>query len=123
MRAQASRTARASSRLVISAGVMVSAFPAEWFSAGRVTLRRARCRGNSACLQSRLCLQSMTSARPFPPAPESFVPLDIVKLLQDHQGENYDLHRDHVNPQFARVLKTIGFDHCYVKAQGAHLWD
>ena len=51
------------------------------------------------------------------------MPLDIAKLLQEHQGRNYDLHRDHINPQFTHVLKTIGFDRCYEKAQGAYLWD
>ncbi|MCI0365113.1 MAG: aspartate aminotransferase family protein [Phycisphaerales bacterium] len=51
------------------------------------------------------------------------MPLDIKQLLQSHQGRNYDLHRDHINPVFARVLKTIGFDHVYGKAQGPYLWD
>ena len=51
------------------------------------------------------------------------MPLDVQQLLQDHAGENYDLHRDHVNPQFARVLKTIGYDRCYVRGEGAYLWD
>ncbi len=51
------------------------------------------------------------------------MPLDISSLLRDHQAQNYDLHRDHVNPQFVRVLRTIGFDRVYVKALGPYLWD
>lgn len=57
------------------------------------------------------------------PIQESAVPLDIKQLLHTHQNQNYELHREHINPQFARVLKTIGFDRVYVKAQGPYLWD
>jgi acetylornithine/succinyldiaminopimelate/putrescine aminotransferase len=48
---------------------------------------------------------------------------DIASVLRRRAGENLDLHRAHVNPQFARVLRTIGFDRCYVRAQGPYLWD
>jgi len=51
------------------------------------------------------------------------MPLDVKQLLRTHHAQNYELHREHINPQWARVLKTIGFDKVYVKAQGAHLWD
>jgi ornithine--oxo-acid transaminase len=51
------------------------------------------------------------------------VPLDINALIQEHQGRNYDLHREHINPQWARALKVIGFDRVYERAQGAYLWD
>ena len=50
-------------------------------------------------------------------------PLDIGKLLEEHAGENYDLHQQHINPAHARTLKTIGFDRCYVRAEGPYLWD
>ena len=49
--------------------------------------------------------------------------LDIVGLLKQHAGENYELHSLHVNPANARALKTIGFDRCYVRAEGPYLWD
>ncbi|MHC4947196.1 MAG: aspartate aminotransferase family protein [Planctomycetota bacterium] len=49
--------------------------------------------------------------------------LDIAAILAAHQGRNDELHREHVNPQFAKVLRTIGFDRCYVRAEGAHLRD
>jgi ornithine--oxo-acid transaminase len=49
--------------------------------------------------------------------------LDIRSLLQAHEGHNYELHAEHVNPVNVRTLKTIGFDRCYVRAQGPYLWD
>lgn len=51
------------------------------------------------------------------------MPLDIAKLIAEHEGENYALHSEHVNPRFAKVLRTIGFDRCYTKARGSYLWD
>ena len=50
-------------------------------------------------------------------------PLDIRALLQQHEGRNYELHSAHVNPANVRTLKTIGFDRCYVRAEGPYLWD
>ena len=49
--------------------------------------------------------------------------LDIVGLLNQHAGENYELQSEHVNPANVRALKTIGFDRCYVRAEGPYLWD
>src|SRR5512137_2956783 len=49
--------------------------------------------------------------------------LDIRALLQQHAGRNYELHTAHVNPANVRTLKTIGFDRCYVRAEGPYLWD
>lgn len=49
--------------------------------------------------------------------------LDIRKLLAEHQGQNYQLHAEHVNPANVRTLRTIGFDRCYVRAEGPYLWD
>lgn len=34
-----------------------------------------------------------------------------------------DLHRKHINPQMPEVLRIIGFDKKYVKAEGVKLWD
>ncbi len=50
-------------------------------------------------------------------------PFDIRALLKQHEGQNYELHTAHVNPANARTLKTIGFDRCYVRAEGPYLWD
>jgi len=51
------------------------------------------------------------------------VSFDVVDLIRQRQGENLELHSNHVNPQFARVLKTIGFDRVYVRAEGPYLFD
>ena len=49
--------------------------------------------------------------------------LDIAGLLKQHAGRNYELQSEHVNPANVRALKTIGFDRCYVRAEGPYLWD
>src|SRR5690242_10244086 len=51
------------------------------------------------------------------------MPFDIRALLQQHEGRNYELHTAHVNPANTRTLRTIGFDRCYVRAEGPYLWD
>ena len=51
------------------------------------------------------------------------MPLDIPSLLEKNVGRNYALHAEHINPRFAKVLQTIGFDRCYVRAEGSYLWD
>jgi len=58
-------------------------------------------------------------------APASAVrpPLNIAALAKQHAGENYELHAEHINPVNVRTLKTIGFDRCYTRAEGAYLWD
>src|SRR5687767_11102453 len=48
---------------------------------------------------------------------------DLVALLEEHAGRNYDLHQAHINPANVRMLRTIGFDRCYVRGEGAYLWD
>src|SRR4051794_15659544 len=51
------------------------------------------------------------------------MPLDIRGLIARYEGQNYELHDQHVNPQYVKVLRAIGFDRCYVRAQGPYLWD
>jgi ornithine--oxo-acid transaminase len=51
------------------------------------------------------------------------VTFSLRDLIESRQGENLALHSRHINPQFARVLKTIGFDRVYVRASGAYLYD
>jgi ornithine--oxo-acid transaminase len=48
---------------------------------------------------------------------------DFFKWLDQHQGRQYDLHSEHVNPAFVKMLKTIGFDKGYVRGEGCYLWD
>ena len=33
--------------------------------------------------------------------------LDICALLKEHEGRNYELHAEHVNPANVRTLRTI----------------
>ncbi len=47
----------------------------------------------------------------------------IEDKWQQGLGRSTDLHNKHVNPQMMQVLRIIGFDKKYVKAQGCNLWD
>jgi ornithine--oxo-acid transaminase len=44
-------------------------------------------------------------------------------LVAARGGESLDLWAKTINPQFARVLRTIGFDRTWERAEGAYLWD
>jgi ornithine--oxo-acid transaminase len=48
---------------------------------------------------------------------------DISRELRDRAGESFSLHEKYLNPQMVRVLKTIGFDRHYTRAEGAYLFD
>src|SRR5438876_5014716 len=48
---------------------------------------------------------------------------DFIDWLREQEGRAYDLHCDHVNPAFVKMLRTIGFDKCYVRGEGGYLWD
>lgn len=48
---------------------------------------------------------------------------DFIAWLDGHKGRAYDLHSEHINPAFVKMLKTIGFDKGYVRGEGCHLWD
>jgi ornithine--oxo-acid transaminase len=67
--------------------------------------------------------ESMTLQSETVVAGEKAPVLDICALLKKHEGRNYELHSQHVNPANVRTLKTIGFDRCYVRAEGPYLWD
>src|SRR3984957_5470754 len=43
--------------------------------------------------------------------------------MQSRRGENFQLHTEYVNPQLAKVLKTLGMDRFYVRAEGSYLYD
>jgi ornithine--oxo-acid transaminase len=47
----------------------------------------------------------------------------IRELLEDRAGEDYELYARTINPQFMRVLKTIGFDRVWARAEGQYLYD
>ena len=48
---------------------------------------------------------------------------DIKSLLEAHAGRGHELYAKYVNPQLVRVLRTIGFDRKYVRAEGPILFD
>lgn len=47
----------------------------------------------------------------------------IRELLEARAGEDYDLYARTINPQFMRVLRTIGFDRVWARAEGQYLFD
>jgi ornithine--oxo-acid transaminase len=47
----------------------------------------------------------------------------IRELLEARAGEEYELYSRTINPQFMRVLKTIGFDRVWARAEGQYLYD
>jgi ornithine--oxo-acid transaminase len=47
----------------------------------------------------------------------------IRELLEGRAREDYELYARTINPQFMRVLKTIGFDRVWARAEGQYLWD
>ncbi|MGI9213075.1 MAG: aspartate aminotransferase family protein [Methylococcaceae bacterium] len=49
--------------------------------------------------------------------------LSIAELLRQRNGQNFDLHDQHLNTQMVRVLKTIGYDRVYTRAEGPYLYD
>jgi ornithine--oxo-acid transaminase len=48
---------------------------------------------------------------------------DFHGWLAQHAGRQYELHDQHVNAAFVKMLRTIGFDKGYTRAQGPYLWD
>ncbi len=51
------------------------------------------------------------------------MPYKIVEELRARRLEAYALHERCLNAQFVKVLKTIGFDRSYERAEGAYLFD
>src|SRR5256885_2815914 len=48
---------------------------------------------------------------------------DLKSLVEQNNPSVLRLHDRYINPSFASVLKTIGFDIDYLRAEGAYLWD
>ena len=48
---------------------------------------------------------------------------DLAALLQERHGENFELHARYLNPQLAKVVKTLGFDRLYERGEGCYLYD
>jgi ornithine--oxo-acid transaminase len=47
----------------------------------------------------------------------------LRELLDERQGQELELYARTINPQFVRLLKTIGFDRRWARAEGAYLYD
>ena len=47
----------------------------------------------------------------------------IRELLEARGGKEYELYARTINPQFIRLLKTIGFDRVWARAAGQYLYD
>jgi ornithine--oxo-acid transaminase len=48
---------------------------------------------------------------------------DFVGWLESQREKTYELHIEHINPIFVKMLRAIGFDKGYVRGQGSYLWD
>src|SRR6202000_812058 len=48
---------------------------------------------------------------------------DFIAWLEEQRGREYDLHAEHINPAFVKMIKTIGFDRGYTRGEGCHLFD
>lgn len=51
------------------------------------------------------------------------MPFNLSELLADRDGENFQLHTKYMNPQLAKVVKTLGFDRFYARGEGCYLFD
>lgn len=54
---------------------------------------------------------------------EFLMSFDLKETITRRLGENYDLHHEHLNRTLVKVLRTIGFDKTYARAEGAYLYD
>jgi ornithine--oxo-acid transaminase len=50
-------------------------------------------------------------------------PFSIRALIEQNAGRELELHARAVNPQFVRMLETIGFDRHWARGEGAYLYD
>ncbi len=57
------------------------------------------------------------------PGSDEKVGLGVRELVAARGAESLELWGKTINPQFTRVLKTIGFDRTWERAEGAYLWD
>jgi ornithine--oxo-acid transaminase len=48
---------------------------------------------------------------------------DLNELLAARAGDNFKLYGRNINPQLVRVLRSIGFDRQYTRAEGQYLFD
>ena len=48
---------------------------------------------------------------------------DLPALLAQRAGQGYELQDQYLKPNLSRMLRVIGFDKVYEKAEGGYLWD
>lgn len=48
---------------------------------------------------------------------------DLKRLVAERMGDNYELHRQHLNRTLVQVQETLGFNRVYTRAEGAYLFD
>jgi ornithine--oxo-acid transaminase len=48
---------------------------------------------------------------------------ELARVVAERGEEGFALHERYLNPQMVRVLKTIGFDRRYTRAEGPYLFD
>ncbi|MDB5037842.1 MAG: ornithine/acetylornithine aminotransferase [Bacteriovoracaceae bacterium] len=46
-----------------------------------------------------------------------------IRSILENQSSRFENHLNYMNPQMPKVLKTLGFDKTYIRAEGAYLWD
>ena len=47
----------------------------------------------------------------------------LIERIRQKQSSQYDLHDKYLNHQLLNVLKTLGFNKRYVRAEGQYLYD
>ena len=55
--------------------------------------------------------------------PSLSIDADFLAYIDQQRDRAYDLHAEHLNPAFVKMLRTIGFDKEYVRGEGCCLWD
>ena len=58
-----------------------------------------------------------------PPTPTTDDRFDLGALLAARRHEAFALHERYINPQMPRVLRTLGFDREWARAEGPYLFD
>jgi acetylornithine/succinyldiaminopimelate/putrescine aminotransferase len=48
---------------------------------------------------------------------------NLVQLMDERHGENFQLHAQYLNPQLTKVVSTLGFDRFYERGEGCYLFD
>ena len=51
------------------------------------------------------------------------MPFELLKLLEERHGENFELHERYLNPKLTKVVTTLGFDRFYQRGEGCYLYD